>query len=462
MNEKTRELLPQQVPYYAYPENDDDINLVDVWLAFVGYKILFLKVFLAILILGIVLAVFVFKEKYSLISTIQIGTIEQDNKSIPIELPESLLSKINNSIVPLYYQNWKLENDYKKSFETAASNAKGSNIILISNKVREHEVSLFANYQETLSKLIIDDHQRIINSLKAGLNSNLEIARLKLKELENPVTLNIKLKTKQLLLDAEKIKLKKLSDEKFFGIKKKEFQNRVLGGQHKLNLMKGTAKVLENKLKRLDETKNILFKNIDELKQQINLAHINKKKALEGATELSAMSLLLIDNEIQQNQNHLLALEERYFVSIENEKTSLQDQINANKLEQIDLQNNNVVLQQKYEELLLDNKLQLEQQQLTIDKGELDLDKIKFNNLNAISLQKQNIKEVQTKLDNYNETRVVSAPIASLKPVGLTRKTLILLFVFLAGFAGFAVVLMAIFSDKVKERKLELSKESEH
>ena len=37
------------------------------------------------------------------------------------------------------------------------------------------------------------------------------------------------------------IKLKKLSDEKFFGITKKEFQNRVLGGQHKLNLMKSTS-----------------------------------------------------------------------------------------------------------------------------------------------------------------------------------------------------------------------------
>ena len=133
MNEKKSELLPQQVPYYAYPDTEDEINLVDVWLALANYKSLFLKIFLPVLALGVLLAVFVFQEKYSLVSTIQIGTFEQDGKSVPIETPESLLSKINSSIVPQYSQNWILKNSYEKEFETIAKNAKGSNIILISN-----------------------------------------------------------------------------------------------------------------------------------------------------------------------------------------------------------------------------------------------------------------------------------------------------------------------------------------
>lgn len=456
MNEKARDLVSQPLPVFAYPNQDDEINLVDVWLSVSQYRNVFWGVFAIIVLLGASYTAFIFKEKFSLVTTIQMGTVESENQTKPIESPDSLISKINNSIAPKYTRQWLQDNNLQNLFETEISNPKGSDIVLLTNKVKENELSLFTSYQQGLANIIIDDHRRLIDSLKAGLISELEIAQLKMQELKNPITLGIQLKSKEISLDTEINKLNKLKDENFFGIKKNEFQNRISAGQHELDLVKKGATVLQDQLKRMQETKQILSRNIGELKLQIEDARKNKKAAQAGATELSAMSQLLIDNEIQQNNNRLLALEERYYVTLENEKSELIKQMEANRFQQIDLERQNNVLKQKYEELLLDNQIQIEQQGLVIDKSKLEIERVKQAHEKLLSEQIGHIKEIETRLDNYNETRVVSDPVPSMQPAGLKRNVLMVLIFVLAIMGGFFMVLLALFSDKVRQRKQEL------
>lgn len=456
MNEKSRELYPQPMPMYSYATAEDEINLVDVWISLSRYWKPFFIAFVFIIVLGTVFSLFVYKERYSLVTTIQIGSVEKDNKIIPLESAESLLSKINSSISPNYTHQWMRENGHGKVFTTDVNSPKGSDVVTLTNKVKENELTLFKEYQQGLAELIIDDQQRLIKSFQANLVAERELAQLELDTLQNPLSLGVKLKASEIKLDSERQKLKKLQDEKFFGIQKNEFQNKIVAGQHELDLLKTNANSLQAQMKRMEETKDILAKSIEELSQQIKDSRSNQRKAQADATELSAMSQLLIDNEIQQNNNRLQSLEERYYVTLENDKTELLNKIEANRLQQIDIEKKNNVLKQKYDQLILDNKLQIEQQNLVIDQAKLEVERIKFDHQNQISEKTQRIREIETLLENYNETRVVSEPVASLGPTGLKRNMLLVIVVFIALFGGFLASLLAMFADKVRQRKREL------
>ena len=457
MNEPGRSAPNYPIQSYVYPVQEDEVNLVDLWVALLNYRKVFLAIFVAMLFLGLVFAFFIFQEKRSLVTVVQVGTYVQEGKTLPLESTESLLSKVNSSIVPLLTSDWVEKNELNGPFQTSVENPKGSDIITISNKVKEKDLALFSSYQQKVAESIIEGHSRLINSFQARLKSNLELAQLKLKKLENPLELGIKLKSSQIHLESEQDKLKRLQDESFFGIKKDEFKNQIISSEHELELLKKSGLKLEQQVERIAENKQIIAKNLDELTQQIKEDRIARKAAQKEVTELSAMSLLMLGNESQQNHNRLLSLEERYYVTLENEKAEVLTKIDANRLKIVDVEKRINVLKQKYDQMLIENQLQVDQQKLVVEKAKLDVEQIKFNHENEIASQKQEIQEIKTRLDNYNETRIVSPPVPSLKPSGLTRSMLIVLVVFFAAFAGFFAMLIVMFSDKVKQRKLELS-----
>lgn len=457
MNSERQDYLPQPYPAYTVVQPEDEVNLVDIWLTLANYRKVFWAFFLLTLMIGGGFTFGVFKEKYSLVTMVQIGSVENANERHLLEPPESLVSKIENSIIPRQTNNWMVQTGYPDLFATDAAIPEESEVVTIANKVKENEIETFTDFQKGVAEIIVDDHRRIINSLKAGLISQLEVAQLKLEELKNPLTLNTRLKTKEIELDSEGNKLKRLQDEKFFGIKKNEFKNQILAGEHELELSKKTGEILKQQLNRIQETKEILAKSIAELKAQIKDSRENRRTAQENATELSAMSQLLIDNEIQQNNTRLQALEERYYVTLENDKSEILKKVQVNSLNQVDIEKRNGVLKQKYDQLLFNNQLQVEQQQLVIEKVKLDIENLKLNHQNQISERLQKIKEIETRLENFDETRIVSEPVPSLSPEGMTRTKLMAVFVFLSAFTGFAAMLMALFFDKVKQRRIELA-----
>ncbi len=457
MNDPVRGTLSYPMQAYPYPPQDEEINFVDLWVSLVGYRKVFITVFLLILIVGTLFVFFAFQEKRSLVTVVQIGTYAQEGKIFPLESAESLLSKVSNSIVPALTSEWVMKHQLVGNFKTVTENPKGSEIITITNKVKEDNVQLFSGFQQKVAELIVEDHRRLMNSFQAKLISDLELAQLKLKKLENPLLLSIELKDSQIHLESEQDKLKRLQDESFFGIKKDEFKNQITSSEHELELLKKTGVMLQQQVDRVVENKQIISRNLTELTQQIKEDREARKAAQKEVTQLSAMSLLMLSNESQQNHNRLLTLEERYYVTLENEKAAIQSKIDANKLAIVDIEKRINVLKQKYDQMLIENNLQIDQQKLVVEKAKLDVEQIKFTHENDVANQRQSIKEIKTRLDNYNETRIVSPPVPSLGLVGLTRKTLILLVVFLSAFAGFFAMLVAMFADKVKQRRLELS-----
>ena len=89
MNEtnKFEQLQPIYPAYVNASYQEDEINLVDVWIELTRYGRHFLVVFSALVVLGLLLAFFVFNEKHTLTSALQIGSYKLNGHVTQIESP---------------------------------------------------------------------------------------------------------------------------------------------------------------------------------------------------------------------------------------------------------------------------------------------------------------------------------------------------------------------------------------
>jgi hypothetical protein len=438
--------------HQQFMAQEDDISLVDLWLSIRRYKKRFMFVFSFVLLTGLLFLYFSYSEKYSLVTTIQIGTLEQDNAILPIESPESLLSKVSSSIIPSYTNMWGQKNNSLGIIETKSSNPKNSNIILITNKTSKEDVDLVSDFQKGLIKTVIGDHKSMINSLRSKVKSELRGAQVELDNLKKPALLEHKLKAAKIELDYELIELKKLEDKRFQEVKNAEFQAEILQAKHEKKQLDDLEKVRLEQYNRIEENKKILLEKINDLKAQIADDTKRLRAAATAATEENAMAQLLIANEIQQNRNQLAFFEERYHVQLENEKTGLMHQIEGTRLEKIELLNKIDLLTDKYQVLLEDDRILQDRQKLKVNEIKVKLEKIKLQHELSIAMQEQKVHEIKTRLDNFNETRAVSTAVQSLKPEGVSRLQLGFITILVAGFAAVVAVFLAMFRDKVKER----------
>lgn len=364
MNEARRQEVLQPVyPTYVQANYmEDEINLVDVWIALKQKRVLFFKVFIPLLILGVLFGLFIHHDKHELVTTIQIGTIGKDGGIQPIESPESLMGKIKSALAPQALQDFLKNHSEFINFKTDISNPKNSDIIVISNKILPDNVDLFTSFQQDLAASIVGDHARQIEILQADDVLALKKAKIELEKLQDPETLGDLLRKPQIQLEAAQGKLEKLEQS---------YQ------QYRQN---GKAGML----------------------RKIRMEELKK---LNPASEEPSDRLL-------------------------------------------DLQ---------YEQLLLDSQLAIDKQNLSIAELKLSIDRIKKEHKQSIEDQRLKVSDLESRLENFNRTRVIGAPILSVDPVGLSQKILLPLIVVIAFFISFGVILVSIFKDKVRQKEMELS-----
>lgn len=362
MNEarKNDQLQPLYPQYISAPYVEDEINLVDLWIALLRYKKTFLIVFSVLAAIGLALAFIIHEEKYTLTSAIQIGSIGNGSSSVQIESTQSLNSKLSNIIIPAATNEWLQNNSQMEKFETSVSNAKGSDIVLIQNKIAKSQIDALSEFHQLLAAAVVSDHQKLIALSQSDLKAELESAKAELKNLEDPQSLQSVIDKQMLGLNTEKTKLSRLQDS------------------YKLYQKGGTESVLQ-----------------------------------------------------------LLSTEER------------------EQLMTMDGQIDSQMLNVRFEKLLLDNQILQDEQKQKMQQINLSMNVLKLDQVNQIEGQMRKIGQIRVKIENFNKTRVVSEPVLSLKPTGMTQSLLILLVLFLAGFGGFCAMLIVMFRDKVNERLLD-------
>ncbi len=356
-NDQLQAVYPQ---YITAPYAEDEINLVDLWIALWAYNKVFVAVFLLFLVLGAGVGFLVFAETYRLTTGIQVGSVDQGNQIVQIESPQSLKSKMENVLIPRISSKWLKNNPDRISFTTTTSFAKGSNILLIQNKVKSEDIDQFKTFQQLLVTEIVLDHEKLIAASLTDQTKEIESAQAELERLQDPVTLQLETEKKRIALNAVKTKMIRLQDA---------YQLYKKGGRESV----------------------IQFLNKDDREQLQNL---------EGE----------IDSRL---------------------------------------------LEIRFDKLLLDNQILQDNQTQIIQGIELSIKELERELAINIENQKRNVEALTEKLEKANKTRMVSGPVESMKPVGMSKKLVLVLIIFVAGFFAFAAMLIAMFRDKVKERLVE-------
>ena len=231
---------------------EDEISLVDLWLVLAKRKKLILATIIVFSVLGVGAALLLPKN-YAYRTTIEIGTRLEGERTILIESVESVLAKVKETYIPLaQHQYREKNNDDDDLYDIKASVPRKSHIIVLASKGKEAKAEVYKAL-----------HLAVVEGLKQNHARILDVVRNNLALEKNKVERDLEEKAQQ-------------------------------------------AKVIGAELKRVDISAGLASKQIKESESLIKNAKQNRTKAIrEARDEARAMTLLMLDNEVQQNRIRL-------------------------------------------------------------------------------------------------------------------------------------------------------------
>jgi LPS O-antigen subunit length determinant protein (WzzB/FepE family) len=382
---------------------EDSINLVDLWLELSKRKNIILTSVALALIAGLLIAL-ALPTKYTYSTSLEIGNKLAHGNSGDgtklIEQPETVLAKIQESYIPLAQQQYRQSHTGdKKFYKIEARTPKGSQLIVLQAKGSEEDAPAYLQHLQTVTDYVIKDHQRAMDIELGRLNAELTLAKIKLDELEDP---------------------------RVSTVPRQELEKQLAQQQNKTIDLQDQAQLIKSRSARLDKTDKLLKKQISELEAQTNSALKRRGQAIGNVkNSATAMTMLLIDNEIQQNRTQLAALRERLQVKQQDLRQELAEQLASNSREQ--------QLQEK-----------------VIAKVNSELNRFDINNQRAIARQKQAIVQIENQLNNFQDTRALAPPMRSLQPNGPGKSLVVVLALLLGLMIGVFAAFFAAFLERVK------------
>lgn len=335
----------------SQPYPDDEINLVDLWRVLAKRKVILIGVFAICLALSIVLAI-VKSDSYLITTTLELGSTTEGGKRVLIDKPETILAKIQDGFIPAVLSSYAQTADDADKYKLTARVPKGSDVVVIEGKVKQGDEDTVKSFEEKVIAMVQEDHERILEVVRSNIKAELEKEQRQLEELKDSQT------------------------------------------------------VIKGDLERTKVLSGLLDKQLADVQSLLDDATKTRKKARSSVSDAThAMTLLMLDNEIDQNRKRLSELQERRFVKIPDQQETLTKELSDNQRSQQNSQSN--------------------------------------------------IEQVQIQLKNIRETRAVIPPTRSLEPVGLTKPLLVilggLLGVILGIFAAFFSEFLAKAKEQIKE-----------
>ena len=331
---------------------------------------------------------------------------------------------------------------------------KKSTLVVLDSSIKENDETRYKTFHERIVSAIVYDHRRLIDVLKKKIETELELARIKLAELKDPATLKAIVNRERKNLEAAKSQLAKLTDPVIFGTRLKEQENVIKGNENRLASLKDEQKVLAAKLERITSQQELVRNEIKSLQQRIDDSlELQLKSAEQAGNATNAMSQLLIDSQITEDRKWLAKLKEQLHISLEDQKAEvekeLKDNARSQELAQARIEQAKGVLK----ELKSTNKLEQATLKARIDEIEANIQKLVNDQQRLIQTQEQAVGELLAKLDNFVETRAVVEPTRSPRPSSISRKVLLLLVLFLAGVMGGLAVFIAELRKRIRDRE---------
>lgn len=271
---------------YRHDEHYDEIDLADVVLAIWRRRWLFVGTFLAVFGLSAAYA-FLATPSYEYRTTLEIGYVpagfrdEQDNGDFAherIESAQSVKDRIERLYIPAILHN--LRDEYEERIgrdSVKVSVPEESGIVVISREAPESGAERTLDLLSRIIERVTQDHDRT------------------------------------------------------FDLVLSQHQQRLTGARNQLEALKSQESVIRADLERLDRTVELVKANIENLEQSVaRMQNQRGQVATMASNEEKAMTLLLIDNQIQNEQRRLEQLRERLEVELERQRDQLQDSLGDN------------------------------------------------------------------------------------------------------------------------------------
>lgn len=385
-----------------YPRYDPDIDLAEVAARIWKRK----WVVLACLVVCTAIGAFYAITKdnvYEYTTTIEIGTRAEEEQTVAIEQPKTVLAKLEKSYIPEAIRAFDRELREKNGFSSVGIN-------LEANTPNDTDlVILTSRGTAARSEQYIDLHNRIIKRLA---NDHERQAALQRIELNNQ-------------LSAAREKLEQARDERVLRVARDDILKQISSSRNELAQLKNESEVLEAELANLDVQENLVKRRLDELATFIEEARNRRADAQQQAqSSVDSMALMLLDNELQRYIDRRTELEERLFVELPESRAEFLSDIEENQRAQALQEEKTAALDARYEKLLLDQEAERAQAQ-------------------------RNVEELEAQVEALRPTRAVLPPQQSLRPIGPGERIILLVAIVFGLFLGLAVAIFMMFVKSV-------------
>lgn len=436
---------------------EDEISLMDLFLVLVRRRMTIVLVLGICALMGILYAL-VKSEKYPFTTRIEIGRLvikDGDTQRLElIEKPEAVLAKINDGYIPIIQNNYLLENPEKTTAPkiTARVPRNGEVIIVESIGKKEAEELHLTMHQDIVDSVIADhDKKALLN--KNGYIADLDRAKIKLEELTDPAYLDVKKKTLEIKLVEAQVDLARLSDPVALAVPKKALESEANRSKLRVQEIEDEKNLLQAQLVRLDEVERLLQKQSSDLSEQIRTVIKRRENALkEMGNEAKAMTMLLIDNEIQQNRNRLSDIEERLYVEVKDERGEITKEMADLQRERDDENKTLAVIRGEMEALVSENKREQAKQTPMVLQLESEVKKLETDYVREVKEQEQTIKDIKNRIASMQITSSLIPPMRSQQVKGIGGTVIVLVSLIVGLFFGVLGAFVHEFLAKAREQ----------
>jgi hypothetical protein len=238
-------------------------------------------------------------NKYSYVTTIEVGLRTEGKAVVPIESVETTLSKLQESYLPAAQRSYLQDHAGDAGvYKVIARIPKNSSLLVLESTASEANSAPCRQIQEMAVQALLADHGRVFSLMRLGVEQQ-----------------------KQRAEEA----MKSLIDQ---------------------------AHALQQQFDRIEQADKLIQQQIAETRAQLDLATTNRARAIgETGDEARAITLLTLDSEISANRRSLTDLQQQLQIGQAEKRDELQNRLRENtqqqalqrtEIQQIDLQLSNL------------------------------------------------------------------------------------------------------------------------
>jgi len=441
----------------------DEINLVDLFVVLWSRKWLIFFSFVLFVSVGLGYALLA-PEVYEYSTVIEVGTtLNNVENGAPeaIEEPMSLLEKLKASYIPLAIHSFSAADDLEVAKpKIAVSSPKNSRLVVLkSTGGLKNEDDYHALHQKVVD-VVVNDHKEIIAAALQELSSKVEDARISLLALNNPALLKV---AKTNLMSDIQNKKRALDDLK--SRQKVEILdlNAVVAGEKaKLDDLVGQSQLIDAKLELTDKERLLVERQAEEVRIALKEVKSSRKGAAEGVADATnALTLMMVENQIEMQRTRLERLETRLTIDLKRQFVELTgDKANNSRMQGVQaklLKGAESALGKRESDALGE----IAAAQESIVAAENALLKFDIDRETEIARQKQVVEQLRGREAILQNTKPLAVAMRSVERLSPKRALIVALSGIAGGMFGIVLSFFVSFLGQVKRRQQQITVEQD-